>query len=74
MGIFFTGLGIRILQGYGQTGESGPVISVNPPTGYRIDSVGLPFSEAEVKLQMMAKSSLKEIWLCKVIGARSRNF
>ena len=49
VGIFFTGLGIRILQGYGQT-ESGPVISVNPPTGYRIDSVGIPFSEAEVKI------------------------
>ena len=49
VGIFFIGLGIRILQGYGQT-ESGPVISVNPPTGYRIDSVGIPFSEAEVKI------------------------
>ena len=49
VGMFFTGLGIRLLQGYGQT-ESGPVISVNPPTGYRIDSVGIPFSEAEVKI------------------------
>jgi long-chain acyl-CoA synthetase len=49
VGMFFTGLGIRLLQGYGQT-ESGPVISVNPPFGYRIDSVGLPLSEAEVKI------------------------
>ena len=49
VGMFFTGLGIRLLQGYGQT-ESGPVISVNPPNGYRIDSVGIPFSEAEVKI------------------------
>ena len=47
--MFFTGLGIRLLQGYGQT-ESGPVISVNPPTGYRIDTVGIPFNEAEVKI------------------------
>ncbi len=49
VGMFFTGLGIRLLQGYGQT-ESGPVISVNPPTGFRIDTVGIPFSEAEVKI------------------------
>jgi len=49
VGMFFTGLGVRLLQGYGQT-ESGPVISVNPPVGYRIDSVGVPFGEAEVKI------------------------
>jgi long-chain acyl-CoA synthetase len=49
VGMFFTGLGIRLLQGYGQT-ESGPVISVNPPENYRIDSVGIPLQEAEVKI------------------------
>ena len=41
IGIFFTALGIKLLQGYGQT-ESAPVISCNPPSDNRIDTVGKP--------------------------------
>ncbi|HET6198636.1 MAG TPA: long-chain fatty acid--CoA ligase [Acetobacteraceae bacterium] len=39
VGRFFLALGLKIMQGYGQT-EAGPVISANPPDGIRIDSVG----------------------------------
>ncbi|HME25722.1 MAG TPA: long-chain fatty acid--CoA ligase [Acetobacteraceae bacterium] len=39
VGRFFLGLGLLIMQGYGQT-EAGPVISANPPDGIRIDTVG----------------------------------
>ena len=49
VGLFFTALGVRILQGYGQT-EAGPVISVNPVTAAKIDSVGKPLTGVEVRI------------------------
>ncbi len=49
IGVFFTALGIRILQGYGQT-ESAPCISCNPPNENRIDTVGPPFKNVELRL------------------------
>ena len=49
IGLFFTALGLRLLQGYGQT-ESAPVISCNPPTRNRIDTVGPPMTDVEVRL------------------------
>jgi long-chain acyl-CoA synthetase len=49
VGLFFTALGVRILQGYGQT-EAGPVISVNPINGVKIDSVGKPLNGVEVRI------------------------
>jgi long-chain acyl-CoA synthetase len=49
IGIFFTALGLRILQGYGQT-ESAPVISFNPPKKVKMHTVGLPFEGVEVKI------------------------
>ena len=48
IGIFFTSLGLRILQGYGQT-ESAPLISVNRPSSPRLDSVGPPVINTEVR-------------------------
>ena len=39
VGRFFLALGIKIMQGYGQT-EAGPVISANPPDDIRIETVG----------------------------------
>lgn len=49
IGIFFTALGLRILQGYGQT-ESAPVIAFNPPNKMKIHTVGTPFEGVEVKI------------------------
>lgn len=50
IGYFFTGLGLPLLQGYGQT-ESGPIISVSrPKTGLKMDTVGPPIHGAEVRI------------------------
>ncbi|MFQ5773381.1 MAG: AMP-dependent synthetase/ligase [Kiloniellaceae bacterium] len=49
IGIFFTALGLRVLQGYGQT-EAAPVVSANPPDKVKMDTVGPPLEGVEVKL------------------------
>jgi long-chain acyl-CoA synthetase len=49
IGKFFLALGIRVLQGYGQT-ESAPVVSCNPPKRVRIETVGPPVVDVEVKI------------------------
>lgn len=49
VGLFFTALGLPVLQGYGQT-EAGPVISCNPPGGVRLETVGPPLMNVEVKI------------------------
>jgi len=48
-GRFFMGLGLTIMQGYGQT-EAGPVISANPPDRVRIDTVGRPLAGVELRI------------------------
>jgi long-chain acyl-CoA synthetase len=49
VGRFFLGLGIEMLQGYGQT-EAGPVISANTPGASRIESVGRPLQGVELRI------------------------
>ncbi|MEE8171870.1 MAG: AMP-dependent synthetase/ligase, partial [Alphaproteobacteria bacterium] len=49
VGIFFTALGVRLLQGYGQT-ESAPVISCNPPNKIKLHTVGPAVERVEVKI------------------------
>jgi len=50
VGLFFHSLGLTMLQGYGQT-EAGPVISCNRPSaGIRMDTVGPPVKDAEVRI------------------------
>ena len=49
IGNFFSALGLRLLQGYGQT-ESAPVISCNRPGEIRLDTVGQPLLDTEVKI------------------------
>jgi long-chain acyl-CoA synthetase len=49
IGIFFVALGVRLLQGYGQT-EASPVVSANPPRRIKIDTVGPPLKEVELRI------------------------
>lgn len=50
VGTFFHGLGLTLLQGYGQT-EAGPVISVSRPgAGVRMDCVGPPILNTQVRI------------------------
>ena len=49
VGRFFLALGLKIMQGYGQT-EAGPVISANPPDGIRIDTVGRVLKGVDLRL------------------------
>ena len=49
VGIFFSALGLRLLQGYGQT-EAAPVISCNPSSKIKLDTVGPPLTHVEVQL------------------------
>jgi long-chain acyl-CoA synthetase len=49
IGLFFTALGLRILQGYGQT-ETSPSVSVNTPGDMKLHTVGKPLKGVEVKI------------------------
>ena len=49
IGIFFTALGLRILQGYGQT-ESAPVVAANPPHKVKMHTVGPALQGVEAKI------------------------
>ena len=50
IGVFFQSLGLTLLQGYGQT-ESGPIVACNRPrTGLKMDTVGPPMIDTEVKI------------------------
>jgi long-chain acyl-CoA synthetase len=49
VGRFYQALGLKIMQGYGQT-EAGPVISANPPDDIRIDSVGTPLAGVDLRI------------------------
>ena len=50
VGIFFHSVGLTLLQGYGQT-EAAPVISCNRPSaGIRMDTVGPPLKNTEVRI------------------------
>jgi long-chain acyl-CoA synthetase len=49
VGRFFLALGLKILQGYGQT-EAGPIVSANPPDAIRIDTVGHALQGVELRI------------------------
>ena len=77
IGIFFQSLGITLLQGYGQT-ESGPVVSCNrPAAGIRMDTVGPPMKNVEVKFaedgEILVRGELvmKGYWRNKAETART---
>ena len=50
IGKFLNSVGLPTLQGYGLT-EASPVVSCNPLDNIKVDTVGLPFSGNEVKLE-----------------------
>ena len=77
IGIFFQSLGITLLQGYGQT-ESGPVVSCNrPAAGIKMDTVGPPMKNVEVKFaedgELLVRGELvmKGYWRNKAETART---
>jgi long-chain acyl-CoA synthetase len=49
IGIFFTALGLRVLQGYGQT-EAAPVVAANRPDKVKMHTVGPPLKDVDVKI------------------------
>jgi long-chain acyl-CoA synthetase len=49
IGSFFIALGVRLLQGYGQT-ETSPVVSANIPNKIKVATVGPPLDGVEVKI------------------------
>ena len=49
VGVFFTALGLRVLQGYGQT-EAAPVVSCNRPGRVRLETVGRPVAGVEARI------------------------
>ena len=49
IGVFFLALGVRLLQGYGQT-ETAPVVSANPPSKIKIDTVGPALPGVDVRI------------------------
>ena len=49
VGVFFLALGVRLLQGYGQT-EASPVISANPPQRIKLKTVGPALKDVEVRI------------------------
>lgn len=49
IGRFFIALGVRLLQGYGQT-ESAPVVSFNPLGRVKVDTVGKPITDTEIRI------------------------
>jgi len=58
IGSFFLGLGVGILQGYGQT-EASPLISVNLPEKIKIDTVGPAVHGVEIKIDKFGELLVK---------------
>lgn len=49
IGLFFTAMGLDLLQGYGQT-ESAPIVSCNSPLHPKLHTVGPAFADTEIKI------------------------
>jgi long-chain acyl-CoA synthetase len=49
IGLYFTALGLLLCQGYGQS-EAGPVISCNPPRRVKLETVGPPLRDVDLRI------------------------
>jgi len=49
VGLYLSALGLPLLQGYGQT-ETAPVVSANPPSKIKLDTVGTILKGTKVKI------------------------
>jgi long-chain acyl-CoA synthetase len=67
IGMFFLALGVRLLQGYGQT-EASPVVSGNPPRRIKVRSVGPALVDVEIviapdgEILVRSESVMKGYW------------
>ena len=67
IGMFFLALGVRLLQGYGQT-EASPVASANPPRRIKVRSVGPALVGVEIviapdgEILVRSESVMKGYW------------
>ncbi len=60
VGEFFNAIGIYLVQGYGLT-ETSPVLSVNPLERNKFESIGLPLSGVEMKIDNPDDKGMGEI-------------
>lgn len=58
IGYFFLALGIRPLQGYGKT-EASSVITANPPSNIKIETVGTPLAGVSVQVTQTGELCVK---------------
>ncbi|KXA21959.1 AMP-binding enzyme [Gardnerella vaginalis] len=61
---FFNGIGLPLLEGYGMTETCAPSM-VNPTTGYRIGTVGLPVKGVSVAIANDGELCIKSPAVCK---------
>lgn len=61
---FFNGIGLPLLEGYGMTETCAPSM-VNPTTGYRIGTVGLPIKGVSVAIADDGELCIKSPAVCK---------
>lgn len=61
---FFNGIGLPLLEGYGMTETCAPAM-VNPTTGYRIGTVGLPVKGVSVAIADDGELCIKSPAVCK---------
>ena len=61
---FFNGIGLPLLEGYGMTETCAPSM-VNPTTGYRIGTVGLPVKGVSVAIADDGELCIKSPAVCK---------